>query len=121
MGFSKNHKFFTLQLILIILCICGFQESLGMRPLEEEELWLKSVIQSLQRGPVTPSGSSPCTYIPGSPRRGRCALAENEINVASSGHHNAAGSSPPQPPLVTAFPEVVVHFAIASNDKETSS
>ncbi|KAM7463757.1 hypothetical protein LguiA_031878 [Lonicera macranthoides] len=119
MGFSKNHKFFTLQLILIILCIWGFQESLGMRPLEEEDLWLKSVVQSLQRGPVPPSGSNPCTYIPGFRRRGRCALAENEINIANPGHHNAAGASPPA--LVMAFPEVAVHFAIASNDKETSS
>ncbi|KAH7865685.1 hypothetical protein Vadar_009822 [Vaccinium darrowii] len=81
-----------------------------MRPLQGEE-WLNNLktlaIQSLQRGPVTPSGASPCTYIPGGPR-GRCALAENEGDF--SGH---VGRAPP------AFPEVTVKFVAASNENDS--
>ncbi|WOH16152.1 hypothetical protein DCAR_0935701 [Daucus carota subsp. sativus] len=34
----------------------------AMRPLNEYKAWL---LESLPRGPVPPSGTSPCTYIPG--------------------------------------------------------
>ncbi|KAL7228301.1 hypothetical protein ACSBR2_007084 [Camellia fascicularis] len=74
-----------------------------MRQLEGEQ-WLRNkglVIQSIKRGPVPPSGSNPCTYIPGG--HGRCTLAENEVNF--SGH---VGLAPP------AFPDVMVRFGVAS-------
>ena len=65
MGF-KSHNVLTVLLIFTILF--ASPQLLGAtRPLEGEE-WLKKgrlVIQSVQRGPVTPSGSNPCTYIPG--------------------------------------------------------
>lgn len=50
-----------------------------MRVLNEEK-WLSTmsnnlVIQSLPRGPVPPSHANPCTYVPGGPNKGKCALA----------------------------------------------
>ncbi|KAH6762643.1 hypothetical protein C2S52_020076 [Perilla frutescens var. hirtella] len=51
----------------------------AIRPVEAAEQRLKNknilVIQSLPRGRVPPSGSNPCTYIPGGRSRGRCAIA----------------------------------------------
>lgn len=42
----------------------------AMRPLNEYKEWLRGfesplLLESLPRGPVPPSTSSPCTYIPG--------------------------------------------------------
>ncbi|CAL5363233.1 unnamed protein product [Camellia sinensis] len=89
--------------IFFTLFLFGSREILGMRQLEGEQ-WLSNkglVIQSIKRGPVPPSGSNPCTYIPGG--HGRCTLAENEVNF--SGH---VGRAPP------AFPDVMVRFGVAS-------
>lgn len=73
---------------------------MAMRTLNGEQWMNKNLIQSL-RGPVPPSGSSPCTYIPGGSTRGRCVLA---------GDFSAA------PP---AFPQAMVHFgAIYKSDEE---
>ncbi|KAL6989141.1 hypothetical protein U1Q18_014893 [Sarracenia purpurea var. burkii] len=78
-----------------------------MRPLGGEQ-WLKSeglaIQSSLQRGPVPASkGGNPCTNIPGN-GRGRCTLAETEMNFSGQFAH-----APP------AFPNVMVKFAAASN------
>ncbi|RVW12501.1 hypothetical protein CK203_082438 [Vitis vinifera] len=56
--------------------------------------------QSLQVGPVPPSGPSPCTHIPRQ-RGGRCTL--NEMNVGGR-----VGLAPP------AFPNFVIDVAVAS-------
>ncbi|KAF8365097.1 hypothetical protein HHK36_032898 [Tetracentron sinense] len=50
-----------------ILFVPNIPPLAAMRPFEGE-LWLKEiapVLQSLQKGPVPPSTTSPCTYIPG--------------------------------------------------------
>ncbi|KAK4798644.1 hypothetical protein SAY86_030970 [Trapa natans] len=52
---------FTASLLLI--SISCFQQTLALRPL--------GIFESLRRGPVPPSRSSPCTYIPGGRSRGR--------------------------------------------------
>ncbi|KAK1395311.1 Transcription factor bHLH [Heracleum sosnowskyi] len=66
----------------------------AMRPLSEYKVWLREfqgplLLESLQRGPVPPSSSSPCTNIPGG--SGRCTL---EVNFAAG----ATVHPPPLPP-----------------------
>ncbi|CAK9172424.1 unnamed protein product [Ilex paraguariensis] len=104
MAFHRN-SYFTMLLILILIWDLGFRESLAMRPLDGEE-WLQKniMIQSLPRGSVPSSGSNPCTYIPGK-SRGRCTLAENEMNFAGHSGH-----------ALPTFPEVMVHFAAAADE-----
>ncbi|KAF7143515.1 hypothetical protein RHSIM_Rhsim05G0177900 [Rhododendron simsii] len=105
MGFHAKAIF-----VFTVLLLFGCRENLATRPLEGEE-WLNDLktlaIQSLQRGPVTPSGSSPCTYIPGG-TRGRCTLAENESNYSGRMGHVAA----------PAFPGVMVKFATANDSQK---
>ncbi|KAE7997774.1 hypothetical protein FH972_002378 [Carpinus fangiana] len=57
-------------IVLLIFTILFASPKLGVtRPLEGEQWLIRKtsleIIQSLQRGPVTPSGANPCTYIPG--------------------------------------------------------
>ena len=74
-----------------------------VRPLHGGEQWAKGnglLRQSLQAGPVPPSGSSLCTHIPRQ-RGGRYAL--NEMNVAGR-----VGLAPP------AFPNFVIDVVVDS-------
>ncbi|GAV66766.1 hypothetical protein CFOL_v3_10276 [Cephalotus follicularis] len=101
MGSHKNRcTSIILPMVTIVLC---FQQILAMRPLEGEQ-WLEKriVVQSLQRGPVTPSGPNPCTYIPGR-GTGRCTF---EMDAATHDTHDH--ESP-------AFPHPFVKFAAASS------
>lgn len=86
--------------IFVLLTLHGVA---AMRPLEGEE-WLKKQVltQSLQRGPVTPSGPNPCTHIPG---RGSGVCTLNDMNVAGSVVHSPS-----------AFPNLVVDVAVATSD-----
>ena len=80
-------------MIFILVIVFGvssnnyIQQVVGIRPLLIREGYASAAvlmeIQSLQRGPVPPSGGSPCTYIPGR-NKGRCTLADpgNQIGVA---------------------------------------
>ncbi|KAJ4842216.1 hypothetical protein Tsubulata_005871 [Turnera subulata] len=78
-----------------------------MRLLEGDLLLPKSlVIQSLQRGPVPPSGASPCTHTPGR-GRGRCTLTQ--MNVAGQ----IVAQAPPS------FP--ANNFAVESNNNNEST
>lgn len=98
MGFPEN------KYLAVIFIFSMFILSISaMRPLEGDH-WLQTalVIQSLQRGPVPPSRSSPCTYIPGR-GRGRCTLGE--INYAGRSSHATRG---------WAFADLVIEFASAS-------
>ncbi|KZV55251.1 hypothetical protein F511_06728 [Dorcoceras hygrometricum] len=85
---SQSFKF-EIVLVLILTLYC--QETLGTRAVDGER-WRRQkrslVIQSLPRGPVPSSGSSPCTYIPGGKKRGRCALAVDGGRLP--GHATAA-------------------------------
>lgn len=84
-------------ILWVVLIILASNSSIiksgnAMRPLSEYKEWLKEfegplLLESLQRGPVPPSSSSPCTNIPGG--GGRCTL---EVNFA------AVHSPPPPPP-----------------------
>ncbi|CAK9143558.1 unnamed protein product [Ilex paraguariensis] len=66
---AESYKLLSIGfLILILLCL---QQCKASRMLDgEEQEWVKKgdtdVLQSLQRGPVPPSGPSGCTNIPGS-------------------------------------------------------
>lgn len=77
------------------------------RPINGDE-WLKkqhiSLLESLPRGPVPPSTSSPCTYIPGGGGSGSCLNGRNFAGVGT-------------PP---AFPSAVVNFAAASENNESN-
>lgn len=53
-------KIFLKLLLLLFLTLVHVQQNQGGRILEKQ-LWL----QSLDKGPVPPSGPSGCTYIPG--------------------------------------------------------
>ncbi|KAK4431164.1 hypothetical protein Salat_0878500 [Sesamum alatum] len=103
MGWSVTVVSFIFLIILQSSC----RGTAATRPLEGEQ-WLNKnlVIQSLPRGPVPPSGGSPCTYIPGGRSRGRCALAAEEGDF--SGQQAAAPAA--------AFPPVMVHFAAATKE-----
>ncbi|XAR64914.1 hypothetical protein NMG60_11008806 [Bertholletia excelsa] len=106
---ANTHLF---SLVVITFVVLGCREVLGMRPLEGDE-WAKKAtsvinihIQSLPRGPVTPSGKNPCTYIPGG-GPGRCTLAQNEMNFAGHVAH-----APP------AFTDGMFKFGVASTTKD---
>ncbi|KAL9683407.1 hypothetical protein QQ045_015229 [Rhodiola kirilowii] len=74
--------------ITMLMSLLLSNNSRAMRPLqgnEESFMLARTLHQSLQRGRVPPSRSSPCTYIPGK-SRGRC--AQEEINVITQ--HQAA-------------------------------
>ncbi|KAJ6854639.1 hypothetical protein NC651_039551 [Populus alba x Populus x berolinensis] len=104
MGSQRRNQCLTMIIsVAIVLGPCSHQ-ILAARPLEGEQ-WLKQDlgnIQSLQRGPVPPSGGSPCTHTPGRGNGGHCPLGE--MNFAG---HNVAHAPP-------AFPDAIVNFAAAS-------
>ena len=89
--------------------VVRMEEVEATRPLEGEKWSQKNLVnQTLPREAVRPPGPNPCSNVPGG--RGRCALAENEVNFG--GH---VVTDAPEP----AFPEMnMVHFAAAS--KETN-
>ncbi|KAK4759919.1 hypothetical protein SAY87_023050 [Trapa incisa] len=72
---SSAYVVFMVSLVLSISC---FERTLALRPL--------GIFESLRRGPVPPSRSSPCTYIPGGKGRGRCVLSEMNYAGSSSIH-----------------------------------
>ncbi|KAL8533337.1 hypothetical protein ACS0TY_009651 [Phlomoides rotata] len=107
---TTNHKHINTVVLFVFLIFIsyGCEEIMATRTLNGEE-WMKKnlVIQSV-RGPVPPSGSSPCTYIPGGSSRGRCVLAGDFSTAAVE-----AAAPPP------AFPPAMVHFgAIFKSDDE---
>ena len=66
MGFSHIWKNVFIVLLFVTILFASSQVG-AKRPLEGEQ-WVKKesfLLQSVQRGPVTPSGPNPCTYIPG--------------------------------------------------------
>ncbi|KAK7851149.1 hypothetical protein CFP56_042930 [Quercus suber] len=66
MGFSHIWKKVLTVLLFVTILVASSQVG-AMRQLEREH-WVKKeslLFQSVQRGPVTPSGPNPCTYIPG--------------------------------------------------------
>ncbi|GKU86301.1 hypothetical protein SLE2022_246910 [Rubroshorea leprosula] len=84
------------SLCKITLLFCIFFASIQLatpRPLDGELWGMKDelVFPSLQRGPVTPSGPNPCTYIPGG-GSGNCHL--NGVNVAGHVFHIPAAAFP---------------------------
>ncbi|KAL5784759.1 hypothetical protein ACOSQ2_007151 [Xanthoceras sorbifolium] len=63
-------------------------------------------LQSLQKAPVTPPGSSGCTFIPGT---GGSACPVKEMNFA--GDHLPRNSG-------NAYPDLVVPFGVATSDDQ---
>ncbi|KAH6761950.1 hypothetical protein C2S52_019383 [Perilla frutescens var. hirtella] len=104
-----HHQRFHAVLLFVFLIFTSHfcEEIVAMRILGGEKWMIKNlVIQSLPRGPVPPSGSNPCTYIPGGAPRGRCTLAGD-----FSDH---AAAAPP------AFPAVTFRFgAVYESDGES--
>ncbi|KAL3578072.1 hypothetical protein D5086_019577 [Populus alba] len=100
----KGHArvFFTI-LFTILLTLSTIQFGAAMRPVHGEQ-WLKKHfprIESLQRGPVSPSAGSPCSHNPGG--SGHCTM--NEMNFVGRANHQ------PPPP----FPSSVIDHSKASN------
>jgi hypothetical protein len=99
MGSQRKNQCLTMTIFVAIVFGPCSQQILAARPFEGEQ-WLKQHlgnIQSPQRAPVSPTGGSPCTHIPG-----HCPLGE--MNFA--GH--IVAHAPP------AFPDAIVNIAAAS-------
>ncbi|KAL9662830.1 hypothetical protein QQ045_027665 [Rhodiola kirilowii] len=99
MGRHQNKNLIAATLVIFTVIACSVYEVKGARLLEvEKQQWLKqkvdvlSLRQTLQRGPVPPSGRSPCTYIPGQ-SSGSCTLGQKNYAV----HQHNSLSSPPPP------------------------
>ncbi|XP_021888699.1 uncharacterized protein LOC110807772 [Carica papaya] len=102
MGVQIRSESFTTMAkwaIAVLLVSCFLEQKTAAVRLLDEEQWLAKnlIVQSLQRGPVPPSGGNPCTFIPGR-NRGRCTLSEMDV----------AGQFPRAP--AAAFPDIVVDF-----------
>ncbi|OIT37970.1 PREDICTED: uncharacterized protein LOC109240047 [Nicotiana attenuata] len=97
----------TLLVFLGLVVVCCVQPGKGSRLLHEKELMK---LQSLQRGPVPPSGPSGCTNIPGNGGSGSgCPL--NEMHFAGR-HVNLLRAT-------SAYPtSLMVHFGVAVNRDE---
>ncbi|XVE89945.1 hypothetical protein DITRI_Ditri20bG0036900 [Diplodiscus trichospermus] len=102
---SSEVSKFTVTFVFGILLLLRFQRLLALatRPLDEDQVSSFNdnilIVQSLQKGPVPPSGRNPCTNIPGR-NQGRCTLAE--MNVAGGGGV-ARHAPPPSPDFVLNF------------------
>ncbi|KAL9352969.1 hypothetical protein Peur_055649 [Populus x canadensis] len=101
---EKSHAtiFFTI-LFTVLFTLSTIQSGAAMRPVHGEQ-WLKKHfprIESLQRGPVTPSAGSPCTH--NTVGSGHCTM--NEMNFVGRANHQ------PPPP----FPSSVIDHSKASN------
>ena len=87
MGFRRNSSNSTTIMLILVLLFAvsnNIQQLVAIRPLIEGYASAVMEIQSLQRGPVPPSGSSPCTYIP-ERNHGRCTLADpDQMGVANA-------------------------------------
>ncbi|KAK4365969.1 hypothetical protein RND71_013849 [Anisodus tanguticus] len=93
----------TLLLVVLALVLVFAKPCKGTRLLHEKELMR---LQSLQRGPVPPSGPSGCTNIPGSSGSG-CPLNVNEMHFAGR-HANLLR------PSNSAYPSsLMVRFGVA--------
>ncbi|KAI3469705.1 hypothetical protein Pfo_026368, partial [Paulownia fortunei] len=106
--YKMRHLNVLLVLILsILLCV---QLGKGSRLLHDQVETLKEKglsINSLQKGPVPPSGPSGCTNIPGS-GGGGCPI--NEMHFAGRGAPPHGGGS-------AAYPHSVVSFGVATKQK----
>ncbi|RWR80938.1 hypothetical protein CKAN_00959900 [Cinnamomum micranthum f. kanehirae] len=95
-------KFFGV--IVMVHVLLSIHPSIASRVLCGDEVWKTRqglVLESLQRGPVPPSGRSGCTYVAGKP--GPSCLV-NEMNVAGSVFGRA-----------NAYPELTIPFGVATN------
>uniref|UniRef100_A0A7N1A5E9 Uncharacterized protein n=1 Tax=Kalanchoe fedtschenkoi TaxID=63787 RepID=A0A7N1A5E9_KALFE len=89
MGRCQKRNLILTTLVLCMLMFCSVYEADGARLLgAEKRQWLEERVQGaaltqqrLQRGPVPPSGRSPCTYIPGQ-GRDRCTLGHRNYAVS---------------------------------------
>ena len=86
--------------LLLLLAIVHVQPNLAGRVLNTKK---NLRLQVLDKGPVTPSGPSGCTFIPGS--GGTKCPPVKEMNVAGNVHHHRGA----------AYPRLVVPCGVASN------
>ncbi|KAG6764534.1 hypothetical protein POTOM_032008 [Populus tomentosa] len=100
---GKSRVAISFTLFTILFTLSTLQCCAAMRPLHAEKLFKKHFlhIESLERGPVTPSAGSPGTHIP----EGSGTSKLNEMNFV--------GRANRQPP--PAFPSSVTEQSKASN------
>ncbi|KAG4908304.1 hypothetical protein AAZX31_20G188400 [Glycine max] len=91
---------FILALILLV-AVVHVQPNLAGRVLNMKE---QLNLMSLDKGPVTPSGPSTCTYIPRTGGR-NCPPVEEMNNVAGNAQHHGGET----------YPRLVVPFGVATN------
>ncbi|KAK7268729.1 hypothetical protein RIF29_21437 [Crotalaria pallida] len=87
--------------LLLILILVHVEPNLGGRVLNVKK---QLSLQSLDKGPVPPSGPSGCTYIPGS---GGTHCPVEEMNIAGDATKQHRGEE--------AYPRLVVPFGVATN------
>lgn len=99
------HSFNVLVLLLLLLYVEPYRVNSRILCAEEEVEWMKKELslQSLQKGPVPPSGSSGCTNIPG----------QGGPNCPNKEMHFAGNALPRS----TVFPRLMVSFGVATNQK----
>nr|DAD36710.1 TPA_asm: hypothetical protein HUJ06_007351 [Nelumbo nucifera] len=98
-----------LSAIIAFVLLLGIQPLMASRILGGEEEWMKRsvLLGSLQRGSVPSSGSSTCTYVPGS--------GGNSCPIpATVSEKNFAGSALAH---ISAFPHLLIPFGVASDQK----
>ena len=96
------NKHNALVLLLLLTILLHGQPNQARLLVEEKQARL----QSLQKGPVPPSGPSGCTYIPGSGGK-NCPTAINGINAAGNAFHRRG----------EVYPRLMVQFGVAAGDQ----
>ncbi|KAK7397329.1 hypothetical protein VNO78_18497 [Psophocarpus tetragonolobus] len=99
-------------LLATMIVVVSLNEIEAGRTLEGEKWywWHKNLVllHSLQRGPIGGSQRNPCSTVPGR-SRGRCTLAQININVVNHALPSSSSSPPLPPPQPQLFPPPSIH------------
>jgi hypothetical protein len=100
----------TALAMLLLLCVLHVQPNKASRILYTEGMIMKQELMSLQslpRGETPPTGSSQCTYIPGTGGSGCPLKVKNYAGGHGLPHHHHA----------SAYPRLMAPFGVATNQK----
>ncbi|KAM5553046.1 hypothetical protein ABKV19_025321 [Rosa sericea] len=99
----------TALAVLLLLCVLHVQPNRASRVLYNDGMLMKRELislQSLPRGETPPTGSSECTYIPGTGGSGCPLKVKNYAGGHGQPHHHAS-----------AYPRLMAPFGVATNQK----
>lgn len=101
----------TALAVLLLLCVLHVQPNRSSRVLYNDGMLVKQELMSLQslpRGETPPTGSSGCTYIPGT---GGSSCPPLKVKNYAGGHGQ------PHHHHASAYPRLVAQFGVATNQK----